>query len=236
MAPQLSFARNFCSAKTAGDSQSVTEQLTEALDREIDAEKRLEADSPTGGKYPQVDGFEMKTNGDEIRLTKKYGNEKILVVFGVSHTVNMGDSDVPDMDSGHPDNQRQQEQDMEPEPVSLPPFRVEITKGDQRLCFELNAVESTEEDEQYDFTVEEFYVAPAAKDATREGEKVGETVYSSSGAYIDPDLHQLLFIEYLAERGIDGKFTEQLVNLSTQHEHSQYVELLKRIKAFVAKK
>ncbi len=50
------------------------------------------------------------------------------------------------------------------------------------------------------------------------------------------DLHEQLFVKYLDDRGINPEFCEQLVNLSTYYEHQQYIELLKRIKAFVAKK
>jgi len=39
------------------------------------------------------------------------------------------------------------------------------------------------EEHQYDFRVEEFYLAPAVKG---EDESVAESVYASSGKYIDP--------------------------------------------------
>ncbi|KHJ81777.1 hypothetical protein OESDEN_18535 [Oesophagostomum dentatum] len=70
-----------------------------------------------------------------------------------------------------------------PVPVALPPFTVEITKGDERLCFHLDLVESVDVQGEYDFRVEEFYVAPAAKGAD---EDVPSEVYASSGKYIDP--------------------------------------------------
>lgn len=68
-----------------------------------------------------------------------------------------------------------------PVPVSLPPFSVEITKGEERLCFHMELVEG--EEDSYDFRVEEFYVAPAAKP---DNEDVEDHVYASSGKYIDP--------------------------------------------------
>lgn len=63
----------------------------------------------------------------------------------------------------------------------MPPFTIEITKGEQRLCFHMELVET--EEHQYDFRVEEFYLAPAVKG---EDESVAESVYASSGKYIDP--------------------------------------------------
>lgn len=74
-------------------------------------------------------------------------------------------------------------------PLALPPFSVEVTKGDQRLCFNLALVEAGEEG-GFDFRVEEFYVAQAAKEGN---EEVPDQVYASSGSYIDPSLHDILF-------------------------------------------
>lgn len=65
--------------------------------------------------------------------------------------------------------------------MALPPFSIEITKGSQRLCFNMSLVEAGEQAQQFDFRVEEFYIAPAAKSAS---EEVADQVYASSGRYI----------------------------------------------------
>ncbi|RCN43810.1 hypothetical protein ANCCAN_10199 [Ancylostoma caninum] len=49
------------------------------------------------------------------------------------------------------------------------------------------------------------------------------------------DLHDLLFVRYLEERGFDAQFCKTLVAYATHYEHSQYVGLLNKIKAFVSK-
>ncbi|CAJ0588507.1 unnamed protein product [Cylicocyclus nassatus] len=85
--------------------------------------------------------------------------------------------------------------------VAVPPFTVEIAKGDERLCFHLDLVESVDVQGEYGFRVEEFYVAPAAKEGD---EDVPAEVYASSGIYIDPDFYDLLFVRYLEERGFDA--------------------------------
>jgi hypothetical protein len=117
-------------------------------------------------------------------LTKTHGNEQILVVFNVNHSVGMEESD--------------ENPEAAPIPVALPPFSIEITKGDQRLCFNLEMMEAGEEG-HFDFRVEEFYIAPAAKE---NNEEVADQVYASSGQYIDPDLHDILFVRYLEERWV----------------------------------
>ncbi|VDO59530.1 unnamed protein product [Haemonchus placei] len=198
---------------------NVTPELSQALAREIEAEQQLSQENLGGSAAPSFPGFKLTTKEAEVRLTKEHGKESILVVFNVNHSV--------DMDEGYED-----EFQAAPVPVALPPFTVEITKGDERLCFHLELVESVDVQGEYDFRVEEFYVAPAVKDGN---EDVAPEVYASSGKYIDPDLHDLLFVRYLEERGFDAQFCKTLVAYATHYEHSQYVGLLNRIKAFVSK-
>ncbi|MFH4981452.1 hypothetical protein AB6A40_008161 [Gnathostoma spinigerum] len=219
MAPRmLSSSRMFATRERISN---VGTELVEALKSEIEAENRLEAENLGGKQAPSVPGFNISVNEAEVRLTKTYGNEKILVVFNVNHSVDVDeDAEVDD-------------QNAMSIPVALPPFSIEITKGDQRFCFNLELVDSPDEQGQYDFRVEEFYIAPAAKG---DDEDVAASVYASSGKYIDPHLHELLFIRYLEERGFNAKFCQDLVTFATHYEHSQYVSLLDRIKSFVGAK
>jgi len=178
-------------------------------------QKRLEQENLGGSSPPAIPSFNITTKDAEVRLTKTHGDEKILVVFNVSHSVDVED----DFES-----------ESAPIPVALPPFTIEITKGDQRLCFHMELVEA--EEQQYDFRVEEFYLAPSVKG---EDESVAESVYASSGKYIDPNLNELLFVAYLEERGFTQDFCASLVNFATHYEHTQYVGLLSRIKSFIGK-
>ncbi|CAJ0573654.1 unnamed protein product, partial [Mesorhabditis spiculigera] len=194
---------------------SAASQLVECLEGEIRAEKELESQSLSQASFP---GFNVTTNGAEVRLTKKHGNEDILVIFNVNHSVDVNE----DAEGEAPD--------AAPVPVALPPFQVEITKGPERLCFHLEVCEGA--NQQYDFAVEEFYIANAAKGNE---EDVASHVYASSGQYIDSNLHDLLFVRYLEERGLDTHFCNTLVQYATHYEHSQYVGLLNKIKEFVTK-
>lgn len=211
------YARLFSS--TPIKFNATQQELCNALKSEIDAEKKLEVENLGGSSAPAIDGFKITTNGAEVRLTKNHGNEKIMVFWSVNSTVNV--------DDGYPE---EDEQDSEnpPMPVSIPDFTIEITKGDQRLCFECEIL--PEESNQYDFNVNDFSIAPAAKDDKYE---VDDSVYYSTGKFIDPGLHDLLFVRYLEERGFTSDFCTQLVNFSTHYEHSQYVSLLEKIKNFV---
>ncbi|KAI6189548.1 Conserved regulator of innate immunity protein 3 [Aphelenchoides bicaudatus] len=187
------------SARYASTQSAVKSELIDALENEIRAEENLENDNLGGSNRPSITGFQISTNQAEVRLTKNFGSEKILVVFNVNHSVDV------DEDEGNPDSA--------PVPLSLPPFSIEITKGSQRLCFNMSLVEAGDEG-QFDFRVEEFYIAPSAKG---ESEDVPDQVYASSGRYIDPSLHDILFVKYLEERGIDEAFCGQLVDYATHY-------------------
>jgi len=198
-------------------------ELVKALDSEIKAELKFEEDDLGGSAAPTIKGFTVKTNEAEVTLTKNFGDEKIYVTFNVNHSV--------DASPAYSDDQEvSAEEDMATSdvPTSLPAFSVTIVKNGQRLFFELKLVNT--EEGQYDFEVDEFYVAPGEY-----GKDVEESVYSSSGEFIDPSLHQLLFVQFLEERGLDTNFCQSLAQFSTHHEHAQYVNLLKKIKNFIEK-
>lgn len=52
-------------------------------------------------------------------------------------------------------------------PMAMPPFSLEIIKGDKRLCFNLSLIQIGEH-EQFDFRVEEFFVAQASHDGNED--------------------------------------------------------------------
>ncbi|VDM10100.1 unnamed protein product [Wuchereria bancrofti] len=207
-------------ARQISSTLPLSNELIDALKNEITAEKQLEKENLRGEQAPRISGFEITTNGANVHLAKLHGNEKINVYFNVNHSVDM----------------EGEEDEDEGVPLALPSLTIEIIKAQQRLCFYLDLCENedaTEANERFDFRVAEFYIAPASKGT--EDEDVPDSVYSSSGKYIDPTLHDLLFNNYLAERGFDQKFCREVVDFATHYEHSQYVKLLTDIKSFVSK-
>uniref|UniRef100_A0A0R3RWY4 Mitochondrial glycoprotein n=1 Tax=Elaeophora elaphi TaxID=1147741 RepID=A0A0R3RWY4_9BILA len=207
-------------ARQMSSTRPLNNELIDALKNEITAEKQLEKENLRGEKAPRISGFEITTDGANVQLTKLHGKEKINVYFNVNHSVDM----------------EGEEDEDEGVPLALPSLTIEIIKAQQRLCFYLDLCENedaTEANERFDFRVAEFYIAPASKGT--EDEDIPESVYSSSGKYIDPTLHDLLFNHYLAERGFDQKFCREVVDFATHYEHSQYVKLLTDIQSFVSK-
>lgn len=219
--------------RSFGSSQprlsSVVKELQDAIQDEIKAEQQMEENNLGGKTPPSINGFKVVTDGDgaEFRLIKTHGNEKILVSVNVNHSVNMEEEELEE------DEMQQQEVEHEIQPKSLPEFQIEITKGEERLVFYMEMVKSETEEKEYDYQVGEFMIAPATK--TDKFVNVPEEIYSSSGKYIDPQLHELLFIRYLEERGFTKQFLHELVEYATHYEHQQYVGLLEKLKKFIGK-
>jgi len=187
----------------------------------------LEKEQLGGAAAPTMPGFKLENDEAIVKLTKSYNNEKITVFFNVNHSVDMDGMD--EFEHEHEGGQPQHDDQGSVTPVSRPLFTVEVEKDNERLCFELELVDAHDEHGQFDYRVEEFYIAPAGNS------EIDPKIYSSSGKYIDENLYNLLFLKFLEERGINAEFCENLVRFATHYEHAQYVLLLQKIKSFVSK-
>jgi len=205
--------------------------LVAALEAEIKEEKALEQEKLGGSATPAIPGYKISIEGAKVRLSKMHGKEKIDVFVNVKHSVDI-DQDFDEPEEQEPAAEGRAE---EVTPVALPPFSISITKGNQSLWFELDMAKT--EEATYDFTVSEFYIAPAkdGEPIAQDNEEMYEKLYASSGRYIDENMHDLLFVKYLEERGFTSEFCHQLVDFATHYEHKMYVELLEKIKKFVEK-
>lgn len=85
--------RYITSIRSASTQSEIKNELIEALENEIKAEKNLESDNLGGSTRPSVAGFQIATDQAEVRLTKSFGNEKILVIFNVNHSVDVEDDE-----------------------------------------------------------------------------------------------------------------------------------------------
>ncbi|KAK7088743.1 complement component 1 Q subcomponent-binding protein, mitochondrial-like [Littorina saxatilis] len=200
----------------------VDKELSKFLDKEIDYEVTQAGKSST--KVKGVDGFEVATEDAEVTLTRKAGNETIVVKLNINATV---DSEGPLQAS---------EQDPEAEMVSRPPFTVEMCKGDGYTLSLQCMFTSPEEMEQQggpqdaDAIVDSFEIHEVA---LHKGEWK-DTIYSVSADIMDGNLYDLL-MDMLDERGINEEFANQLVEFSTSYEHTRYLAFLKHLKSFVEK-
>nr|KAG5700331.1 hypothetical protein BaRGS_029583 [Batillaria attramentaria] len=219
--PVLTAAVKGCTCGTSRRQMQteVDKELSKFLEKEINYEE-----TQTGKSRLQVkgvDGFQVETKDADVTLTRKTGNETVVVKFSINGAV----------DAANPIQGGEQE--TEPEMVCQPPFSVEICKGDGRTLSLQCGFVSPDELEQggpqdAEAIVDSFEIHEVA---LHTGEWK-ETVYSVQADIMDGNLYDLL-MDMLDERGINDEFVNQLVDFSTMYEHGRYVDFLKGLKSFV---
>jgi len=193
------------SMATKGDAD-----IVKFLHDEIATEKQNQK------KAIALEGFDIKTDGGEVVLTKSVGGEKVVVSANVNHSV---DSAEPDDGTGEA-----------PEMLSRPNFEVDIVKSNGKTlsfsCSYISPDAAPEEKEQ------EFDDLFAIDEVTMfDGEDWNDKKYAVAGDIIDGYLYDL-FMGMLDERGINNEFAEKLSDYCSAHEHAQYINLLEGIEKF----
>ncbi|XP_011502050.1 PREDICTED: complement component 1 Q subcomponent-binding protein, mitochondrial [Ceratosolen solmsi marchali] len=193
-------------------------ELVEFLAEEIVAEKKAQKlkTIPT-----EIKDFKVSLNGAEVTLTKTTSTERITISFNINHTVDSESSSEVESNDDKGDVG---------EIKSKPSFEIDIRRGNQTLSFgcSFNSEPGASGmDDSYSdiFGIDEITLY--------EGEHV-ETVYSVAGEIIDGYLYDLL-MNYLEEKGISNEFAEQMVELSTNYEHTAYIGLLEGLSKFTTK-
>lgn len=196
---------------TRGDKE-----LIEFLSEEIAVEKKGMSKSRD---VSNLDGFEVKHNGAEIALSKKFNDEQIEITVNVNHSV---DADINEGDlNTKADNPPQAEM------KSRPHFEVKFIKGKQVTRFACSYIQDAGEpveDAPNDiFTIDEL--------AVYEGDH-NEQTYAVAGDILDGYMYDLL-MNLLEERGVSNEFAEKLSDLATKREHQLFVGLLENLQSFV---
>uniref|UniRef100_A0A915HY08 Complement component 1 Q subcomponent-binding protein, mitochondrial n=1 Tax=Romanomermis culicivorax TaxID=13658 RepID=A0A915HY08_ROMCU len=228
------FRSNFSRFQSSACSTDVA--LRDFLKEEIEAEKTI-AQKQLGEQHktPVISGFDMKTDGAEVTLTKTHNNEKITIRFNVNDCVRPQD----DVETGTMDKYEQMQQEKQDGATPMlaePCFQVEIEKNNQKLVFECDFAsdynqeelpqEQQEENEDL-FNISSVYLMQS-------GTEISDKIYGASGEILDGTLYDHFF-NYLEERGIDNKFADELIGFATHYEHAQYVNLLQNLREFVSK-
>lgn len=208
---------------TASCSQAITkgdQELAEFLQEEIEAEKKARKTQ----QLPKLEGFDVKLDGSEVTLTRKFNKETVTVHLNVNHSVDAEDAD--EFAAG---------QDKAPEPgemKSKPNFNVEIEQNGKKLFFSCTFNEGPAPEDQSQDTYNDTF--GVTEFAIYEGE-LTDAVYTVSGDIMDGYLYDLL-MNMLEERGISGEFADSLVTFCTSYEHSLYIGLLEQLKGYVSQK
>ncbi|KAK2879788.1 complement component 1 Q subcomponent-binding protein, mitochondrial [Channa argus] len=193
------------------------------LSDEIGEEKKVQKSKT----LPKMSGgWELEMNGTEAKLTKTVSGEKITVTFNVNNSI------PPNFEEEiEPGQQKPAEE--EPEIVSTPNFVVEVTKQSAKhsLVFDCHFPEDEmahgEGEEESDiFAIREVSFQPEGDSEWK------ETSYTLNTDSLDWALYDHM-MDFLADRGVDNTFVDELMELSTAIEHQEYIKFLEDLQSFV---
>ncbi|XP_042613219.1 complement component 1 Q subcomponent-binding protein, mitochondrial-like [Cyprinus carpio] len=196
--------------------------FAEFLTDEIKEEKKIQKNK----SLPKMSGgWELELNGTEAKLIRSLSGEKVTITFNVNNS-------IPPQLEEDPEHAQKSPED-EPEIVSTPNFVVEVTKPGVKssLVFDCHFPEDEtghgEGEEESDiFAIREVSFQP-------EGDvEWKETSYTLNTDSLDWALYDHL-MDFLADRGVDNTFADELTELSTALEHQEYIKFLEDLSTFV---
>ncbi|XP_077361741.1 complement component 1 Q subcomponent-binding protein, mitochondrial [Festucalex cinctus] len=193
----------------------------EFLFDEIKEEKKIQK----SGTLPKISGgWELSMDGTEALLTKHVAGEKITVTFNVNNSI------LPNFEDEA--EQGEQKPAEEPEILSTPNFVVEVTKEASKdtlvidCQFLQDELAHGEEEESDIFGIFEVSFQPEGDVDWK------ETSYTLTKDSLNDSLYDHM-MDFLADRGVDNTFADELMELSTAIEHQQYIKFLEELKTFV---
>ncbi|XP_046876830.1 complement component 1 Q subcomponent-binding protein, mitochondrial [Hypomesus transpacificus] len=193
------------------------------LSDEIKEEKKIQKSTA----LPKMSGgWELVMNGTEVKLNRTISGEKVTVTFNVNNS-------IPPNFEEEPDQGQQKSAENEPEIVSTPNFVVEVTKqaAKHSLVFDCHYPEDEashgEGEEESDiFAIREVSFQPEGDSDWK------ETSYTLNTDSLDWALYDHL-MDFLADRGVDNTFADELMELSSAVEHQEYIKFLEDLSGFV---
>ncbi|KAJ7308906.1 hypothetical protein JRQ81_008182 [Phrynocephalus forsythii] len=200
---------------TEGD-KAFAEFLTDEIKEEKKIQKHKALPKMSGG-------WELQVHGTEAKLARKVAGETITVSFNINNSI------PPSFDEP---SEEQKSGEQEPDITSTPNFIVEVTKDDTKQTLVLDChypedeVGPGEEGESDIFAIQEVSFQPPG-DSDWE-----ENSYTLNTDSLDWALYDHL-MDFLADRGVDNTFADELVELSTALEHQEYIRFLEELKRFV---
>ena len=176
-------------------------------------------------KVPKLKDFKMNMDGTFVTLLRNFNSEKIEVKFDCNDSLNVDDSESMNEED-------ESENESLSDIVSYPSFTVRITKpSGNTLVFNCNCntgineeddMDGDSDDEQFDllrFDTVQIY---------NSGNLDKSKAYEVESESMDGELYSML-INTLLERGINGTFVNDLIDLSTSVEHRHYLNFLKSL-------
>ncbi|XP_065551257.1 complement component 1 Q subcomponent-binding protein, mitochondrial [Lathamus discolor] len=191
------------------------------LSDEIKEERKIQKHKA----LPKVSGgWELEVHGTEARLVRKVAGEKITVTFNINNSIPPSADDEP--------QEGQKADEQEPDLTSTPNFVVEVIKDDTKQTLVLDChypedeIGNEGEEESDIFTIREVSFQPTGESDWK------DTNYTLNTDSLDWALYDHL-MDFLADRGVDNTFADELIELSTALEHQEYIKFLEDLKSFV---
>ncbi|XP_034845248.1 complement component 1 Q subcomponent-binding protein, mitochondrial [Mirounga angustirostris] len=216
-------ARGPCSCGCSELHTQGDKAFVEFLNDEIKEEKKIQKHK----SLPKMSGgWELEVNGTEAKLVQKVAGEKITVTFNINNSI------PPTFDGEEEPSQGQKVEEQEPELTSTPNFVVEVVKDGGRKALVLDChypedeVGQEEEEESDIFSIREVSFQSVGESDWK------DTNYTLNTDSLDWALYDHL-MDFLADRGVDNTFADELVELSTALEHQEYITFLEDLKGFV---
>jgi len=168
----------------------------------------------------QINEFQVKLDGSEVKLVKETGAETVTVSFNINQSVSSHNSGDPDVTVSEDEVMK-----------SKSKFEVDIQKDDTTLAFKCSYHEDDQGYETFWWSKKDYLLA--IDDVTIYKGKWKETNYSVSGDVLGWELYDLL-MNILEEKGVSvsNEFVDNLSQLATTYEHTAYINLLQDLKKF----
>ncbi|XP_005284528.2 complement component 1 Q subcomponent-binding protein, mitochondrial [Chrysemys picta bellii] len=168
-------------------------------------------------------GWELEVHGTEAKLLRKIAGERITVTFNINNSI------PPTFDEEPQEEEKADEQ--EPELTSTPNFVVEVTKDDPKQTLVLDCHYPEDEigrgeGESDIFSIQEVSFQPTGESDWK------DTNYTLNTDSLDWKIYDHL-MDFLADRGVDNTFADELIELSTALEHQEYIKFLEDLESFV---
>nr|XP_056721193.1 complement component 1 Q subcomponent-binding protein, mitochondrial [Euleptes europaea] len=194
--------------------------FAEFLTDEIKEEKKIQKNK----SLPKMSGgWELDVQGTEAKLVRKVAGESVTISFNINNSI------PPSFDEPQ---EGQKPDEQEPELTSTPNFVIEVTKDDTKQTLVLDChypedeIGHGEEEESDIFAIREVSFQPTGDSEWRENN------YTLNTDSLDWALYDHL-MDFLADRGVDNTFADELIELSTALEHQEYIRFLEGLKQFV---
>ncbi|XP_025217682.1 complement component 1 Q subcomponent-binding protein, mitochondrial isoform X2 [Theropithecus gelada] len=181
-------------------------------------------------------GWELELNGTEAKLVRKVAGEKITVTFNINNSI------PPTFDGEEEPRQGQKVEEQEqwhvltsfsqPELTSTPNFVVEVKKNDGKKALVLDCHYPEDEVGQEDEAESDIFSIREVSFQSSGESEWKDTNYTLNTDSLDSALYDHL-MDFLADRGVDNTFADELVELSTALEHKEYISFLEDLKSFV---